>query len=152
MEKIVCELMKSESPHSEATHRKIAYMLGTKPRIVESWANRFKESLEQAQMLRNQIAKMVHPETQELLERQKREAICPLPTAAEWREADARSLAAQFGTSEDKPEQGKSLEAVFAEITEMPAVEKARLQELASSRNLVAYQQLANRSQLKARP
>ena len=149
MEKILNELMKATDPHSVDTHRRIASLLQTKTAIVGTWAKRFKDSLEQIAMVRNQMSRMVHPENREQLEQQRRELLCPLPTAAEWREADARSMAAQFGTSEDKPEQGESLEAVLSEVGSMPAIEKARLQEGASARNLVAYQHLANQMRIK---
>ena len=89
-------------------------MLNVPMRKVSDMAIRFRESLEQIAMVRNQMSRMVHPENREQLEQQRRELLYPLPTAAEWREADARSLAAQFGTGEDQPEQGESLEAVLS--------------------------------------
>ena len=142
MEKILNELMKATDPHSVDTQRRIASLMQVKTVIVTKWANRFKDSLEQIAMVRNQMSRMVQ-------EQQRRELVCPLPTPEEWREADARSLAAQFGTSEDKPEQGESLDAVLSEVGSMPAIEKARLQEGASARNLVAYQHLANQMRIK---
>ena len=142
MEKILNELMKATDPHSVDTHRRIASLMGVKTVIVTKWANRFKDALEQIAMVRNQMHQMVQ-------EQQRREMVCPLPTAEEWREADARSLAAQFGTSEDKPEQGESLDAVLSEVGSMPAIEKARLQEGASTRNFIAYQHLANQIKFK---
>lgn len=124
-------------------------MMNVPMRKVSDMAIRFRESLEQIGMVRNQMSRMVHPENREQLEQQRRELLCPLPTAAEWREADARSMAAQFGTGEDKPEQGESLETVLSEVGSMPEIEKARLQEGASARNLIAYQALANQLKFK---
>ncbi len=149
MEKILNELMKSETPYNEGTHRRISSMLNVPMRKVSEMATRFRESLEQIGMVRNQMSRMVHPENREQLEQQRRELLCPLPTAEEWREADARSLAAQFGTGEDNLEQGESLEAVLSEVGSMPAIEKARLQEGASARNFIAYQALANQIKFK---
>lgn len=104
-------------------------------------------------MLRNQLNQIVHPETKELLERQKREMLCPLPTAAEWREADARSMAAWTGTDSNENKAPQVPETEMADIGELTAIEKARLQEIASSRDLIAYQSLASQMRIKyARP
>ena len=142
MEKILNELMKATDPHSVDTQRRIASLMGVKTVIVTKWANRFKDSLEQIEMVRNQMSCMVE-------DQKRRELVCPLPTPAEWREADARSLASQFRTSEDKSEEGESLDTVLSEVGSMPAIEKARLQEGASERNLIAYRSLANQIRIK---
>lgn len=153
MEKILLELIKSDDPYSRETHRRIASICGSKTATVEAYSIRFHETLEQIEMLRNQLNQIVHPETKELLERQKREMLCPLPTAAEWREADARSMAAWTGTDSNENKAPQVPETEMADIGELTAIEKARLQEIASSRDLIAYQSLASQMRIKyARP